>query len=105
MASEGVEKPAAGSGHGISDVAKATTKRDGILLGLRVVAFLATASATLVMALNRETKTFVVGSVGSTPITATLKARFHDAPANVYAPIAHSAHILNLSFFFFFFKI
>lgn len=57
--------------------------RRGLLLALRVVAFLATASATLVMALNKETKKLVVATIGSTPITATLTAKFQHTPAFV----------------------
>jgi len=59
-------------------------KKDWIVLSLRVVAFFATASATLLMALNKQTKTFVVANVGSTPITATLAAKFNQTPAFVY---------------------
>jgi len=58
-------------------------KKDWIVLSLRVVAFLTTASATLVMALNKQTKTFVVANVGNTPIKATLAAKFNQTPAFV----------------------
>jgi hypothetical protein len=53
------------------------------LLMVRVVAFLATAAATLVMALNKETKTLVVATVGNTPIKVTLTAKFQHTPAFV----------------------
>lgn len=56
---------------------------DWVLLSLRVVAFLATASATLVMAFNKQTKTLVVGTNGNTPITATLSAKYNQTPAFV----------------------
>lgn len=58
-------------------------KKDWVLLSLRVVAFFATASATLVMALNKQTKSFIVGTTGSTTITATLSAKFNQTPAFV----------------------
>lgn len=54
---------------------------DGFVLVMRMVASFATASATLVMALNKEVKTLVVATVGSVPVTATVSARFHHTPA------------------------
>jgi len=68
---------------GFNDVHVTKTKNDWILLSLRVVAFFATAAATLVMALNKQTKSFIVGTVGNTPITATLSAKFNQTPAFV----------------------
>ncbi|KAH8494780.1 hypothetical protein Peur_060558 [Populus x canadensis] len=59
------------------------------LLMVRVVAFLATAAATLVMALNKETKTLVVATVGNTPIKVTLTAKFQHTPAFVFFVIAN----------------
>lgn len=50
---------------------------------LRLLAFAATLSATLVMALNKQTKTFVVATVGTTPIKATFTAKFTHTPAFV----------------------
>ncbi|KAK4768308.1 hypothetical protein SAY87_003449 [Trapa incisa] len=64
--------------------------REWLLLTLRVIAFLATASATLVMALNKETKKLVVATIGSTPITATLTAKFQHSPAFVFFVIANA---------------
>lgn len=55
-----------------------------IVLVLRVIALLGTAAATTVMGLNKETKTLVVGAIGTTPITSTLHAKFHQTPAFVY---------------------
>ncbi|XP_057971306.1 CASP-like protein 1B1 [Malania oleifera] len=60
-----------------------------LIVLLRLLAFLATATATVVMALNKETKTFVVATVGNSPITATITAKFQDTPANVYFVIAN----------------
>ncbi|CAK7357420.1 unnamed protein product [Dovyalis caffra] len=60
-----------------------------VLLMLRVVAFLATAAATVVMGLNKETKTLVVATIGSTPITATLTAKFQHTPAFVFFVVAN----------------
>jgi len=82
MASENGEKVEVG----LSAVAEAKAKakkKDWVVLSLRVVAFLATASATLVMALNKQTKSFVVATVGSTPIRASLAAKFNQTPAFV----------------------
>lgn len=58
-------------------------KKDWVLLSLRVLAFLATASATLVMALNKQTKSLVVATIGTTPITVTITAKFQHTPAFV----------------------
>ncbi|KAJ6887302.1 hypothetical protein NC651_027596 [Populus alba x Populus x berolinensis] len=63
--------------------------RKWILLMVRVVAFLATAAATLVMALNKETKTLVVATVGNTPIKVTLTAKFQHTPAFVFFVVAN----------------
>ncbi|KAL8168399.1 hypothetical protein V2J09_009898 [Rumex salicifolius] len=56
---------------------------------LRVVAIFATLSATIVMALNKETKTIVVATIGTTPIKATLVAKFQDTPANIFFVFAN----------------
>ena len=50
---------------------------------MRMVSFLATASATLVMAFSKETKTLVVATIGGVPIKATLTAKFQHNPAFV----------------------
>ncbi|RDX88643.1 hypothetical protein CR513_29735, partial [Mucuna pruriens] len=95
MASENGEKVELG----LNSVPEISTKpkKDWVLLSLRVVAFLATASATLVMALNKQTKSFVVATVGSTPITATLAAKFNQTPAFVFFVIANgNASLHNL---------
>lgn len=76
MALENGEKP------GSSFVA-VTKPKDCTILLLRVVAFLATVSATVVMALNKETKTLVVATIGTTPVKATLTAKFQHTPAFV----------------------
>ncbi|KAK7304065.1 hypothetical protein RJT34_15076 [Clitoria ternatea] len=91
MASENGEKLE----HGFNETIKA--KKDWVLLSLRVVAFLATASATLVMAFNKQTKSLVVATVGSTPITATVTAKFNQTPAFVFFVIANgNASLHNL---------
>ncbi|OIT06166.1 PREDICTED: CASP-like protein 1B2 [Nicotiana attenuata] len=56
---------------------------------LRLLAFGATISATLVMALNKQKKTFVVATIGTTPIQATLTAKFQHTPAFVFFVIAN----------------
>lgn len=76
MALEDGEKPG-------STLVVVRKPNDCIILLLRVVAFLATLSATLVMALNKETKTLVVATVGTTQVKATLTAKFQHNPANV----------------------
>ncbi|OMO73793.1 hypothetical protein COLO4_26866 [Corchorus olitorius] len=60
------------------------------LLGLRLLAALAAAAATLVMALNKETKTFVVATIGTTPVNLTLTAKFQHTPAFVFFVIANT---------------
>ncbi|KAJ9168426.1 hypothetical protein P3X46_019951 [Hevea brasiliensis] len=68
-----------------------------VVLLLRVVAFFATAAATIVMALNKQTKTFVVATIGSNPISATLTAKFQHTPAFVFFVVANGmASIHNL---------
>ncbi|KAL5578234.1 hypothetical protein UlMin_019933 [Ulmus minor] len=69
--------------------AKVAIPKDWTVLMLRLASFLATASATLVMALNKETKTLVVATVGNTPIKATLTATFRHNPAFVFFVIAN----------------
>jgi len=68
---------------GFNVVPETKPKKDWILLSLRVVAFLATASATLVMSLNKQTKSFVFATIGSTTITVPLTAKFQHTPAFV----------------------
>ncbi|KAK0579229.1 hypothetical protein LWI29_023145 [Acer saccharum] len=65
-------------------------KKDWVVLVLRVVAFLATAAATLVMALNKQTITLVVATIGNTPIKASLTAKFQHTPAFVFFVVANS---------------
>ncbi|XVF86120.1 hypothetical protein PTKIN_Ptkin18bG0015400 [Pterospermum kingtungense] len=64
-------------------------KSSWTLLGLRLVAFLAAAAATLVMALNKQTKTLVVATIGTTPVDVTLTAKFQHTPAFVFFVIAN----------------
>ncbi|CAA7020890.1 unnamed protein product [Microthlaspi erraticum] len=60
-----------------------------LLFGLRIFAFMATLVAAIVMSLNRETKTFVVATIGTIPIKATLTAKFQHTPAFVFFVIAN----------------
>ncbi|KAF9620392.1 hypothetical protein IFM89_011765 [Coptis chinensis] len=69
--------------------------RSWIILVLRLLALCGTVSATLVMALNKETKTFVVGVVGTTPIKASIQAKFQHTPAFVFFVIANSVGSLH----------
>ncbi|KAI3443117.1 CASP-like protein [Psidium guajava] len=79
--------------HGSTPIPKAP--RNQVLLVLRLVAFFATAAATVVMALNKQTKTVVVATIGSTPIRATLSAEFQHTPAFVYFVIANGMASLH----------
>ncbi|KAM1864431.1 hypothetical protein ACFX14_004642 [Malus domestica] len=78
---------------------------DSTIVVLRVVAFLATVSATVVMAMNKETKSIVVATVGTTPLSVTLTAKFQHTPANVYFVIAngiasfHNLFMMAVHFF------
>ncbi|KAF3964084.1 hypothetical protein CMV_011588 [Castanea mollissima] len=67
----------------------AQKQKDRILLLLRLVAFLATASATIVMALNKQTNSLVVATIGNNPIKATLTAKFQHTPAFVFFVVAN----------------
>ncbi|XP_004488207.1 CASP-like protein 1B1 [Cicer arietinum] len=84
-------------GFNIDVINETKPKKDWILLSLRVIAFFATASATLVMGLNKQTKSLIVGTIGSTPIRATLSAKFSQTPAFVFFVIANgNASLHNL---------
>lgn len=65
------------------DVAKSKVYYNWVMPLLRLLAFGATISATLVMALNNQKKTIVVATIGTTPIQATLNAKFQHTPAFV----------------------
>ncbi|KAK7318706.1 hypothetical protein RJT34_03412 [Clitoria ternatea] len=91
MASENGEKVELG----FNDVPDTRPKKDWILLSLRVVAFLATASATLVMALNKQTRSLLVATIGTTPITITLTAKFQHTPAFVFFVIVNGIASLH----------
>ncbi|KAL0363693.1 UNVERIFIED_CONTAM: CASP-like protein 1B1 [Sesamum calycinum] len=80
MASEGGEKQDTDRGK----VPITGSKLDLALVLLRLLAFLATLSATVVMALNKQTKTVVVATIGTVPIESTLTAKFQHTPAFVY---------------------
>ncbi|KAK7399651.1 hypothetical protein VNO78_10838 [Psophocarpus tetragonolobus] len=72
-------------------------KKNWVILSLRFIAFLATASATLVMALNKQTKSLVVATIGTTPVTITLTAIFHHTPAFIFFVIVNGiATLYNL---------
>ncbi|XP_015065345.1 CASP-like protein 1B2 [Solanum pennellii] len=86
------------------DVAKSKEYYNWVMPLLRLLAFGATISATLVMALNNQKKTIVVATIGTTPIQATLNAKFQHTPAFVFFVIANglgSLHnLLMLAFCF-----
>ncbi|MFS7988445.1 putative casparian strip membrane protein [Helianthus anomalus] len=54
-----------------------------LVILLRVLALFATTAATLVMALNKESHTFAVATIGNTPVKITLTANFQHTPANM----------------------
>ncbi|PIN17751.1 hypothetical protein CDL12_09596 [Handroanthus impetiginosus] len=73
------------------------SKVELVVVLLRFIAFFATLSATLVMALNKQTKTITVATIGTVPVRATLTAKFHHTPAFVYFVIANgNASLHNL---------
>ncbi|CAI9760041.1 unnamed protein product [Fraxinus pennsylvanica] len=94
MASEGGEKPEVAA---VEQVAVTPRLSDWIIPALRLLAFFATLAATLVMALNKQKKTLVVATVGTTPIQVTLTAKFQHTPAFVFFVIANgNASLHNL---------
>ncbi|KAJ0963248.1 hypothetical protein J5N97_028370 [Dioscorea zingiberensis] len=56
---------------------------------IRIAALIATIVATLVMGLNKESKSARVAVVGTTPIFQTITAQFQDTPAFIYFVIAN----------------
>ncbi|MCD7465182.1 hypothetical protein HAX54_000747 [Datura stramonium] len=92
MAQEGsAQKPdvAAAVVGGNNNITKLKNYCDWVMPFLRLLAFGATVSATLVMALNKEEKTIVVATIGTTPIQATLTAKFQHTPAFVFFVVAN----------------
>lgn len=77
----------------------AQKRKDWILLVLRLVAFFATASATIVMAVNKETKTMVVATIGNNQVKATLSAKFQHTPAFVLVFWFFAVHICAMHCF------
>ncbi|KAL2343138.1 hypothetical protein Fmac_004423 [Flemingia macrophylla] len=72
-------------------------RKEWVLLSLRVISFLATSSATLVMALNKQTKNLVVATIGTTPVTIPLTAKFNHTPAFIFFVIVNAiASVYNL---------
>ncbi|KAK9068821.1 hypothetical protein SSX86_012937 [Deinandra increscens subsp. villosa] len=75
-----------------------------VVISLRVLALFATAAATVVMALNKETHTFAVATIGNTPVKIAISAKFQHTPANVMFVVAngvatlHSLLMLSLYF-------
>ncbi|XP_059669014.1 CASP-like protein 1B1 [Cornus florida] len=88
MASEGGEKAEVGCNQ-VVVVGKPKGWVIEFIPLVRIITFFATVSATIVMALNKETKTLVVATIGSTPINVTLTAKFQHTPAFVFFVIAN----------------
>ncbi|KAK9085923.1 hypothetical protein Sjap_026334 [Stephania japonica] len=61
-----------------------------VLLVLRVLALFATLTATLLMALNKETKSVVLGIIGTSPVRVNIKAKFHHTPAFIFFVIINA---------------
>ncbi|XP_038895638.1 CASP-like protein 1B2 [Benincasa hispida] len=76
-------------------LAMAKIKRNWGFVLVRFVASLATASATLVMALNKESKSIVVATIGTDPLTAIVSAHFYHTPAFVFFVIANGMATLH----------
>ncbi|KAK1426474.1 hypothetical protein QVD17_15148 [Tagetes erecta] len=66
-----------------------------IVILLRVLALFATATATIVMALNKETHTFAVATIGNTPVKLAITAKFQHMPANLMFVIANGVATLH----------
>ncbi|CAO2823375.1 unnamed protein product [Amaranthus hypochondriacus] len=62
---------------------------------LRIIVFLATLVATIVMALNKETKTLVVATIGTSSIKATIAAKFQHTPANIFFVVGNGLAALH----------
>lgn len=92
MASEDGEKPEVAA---VEQLAVTTRLNDWIIPTLRLLAFFATLAATLVMALNRQKKTFVA-TIGTTPIQVTLTAKFQHTPAFVYVSDFFFLHLKDI---------
>ncbi|KAJ3674486.1 hypothetical protein LUZ60_005102 [Juncus effusus] len=64
---------------------------------LRWTTLAATATAAIIMGLNKQTKTTVVAIVGTKPISQTFNAKFQQTPAFVYFVIANAiASLYNI---------
>ncbi|XP_014508465.1 CASP-like protein 1B1 isoform X2 [Vigna radiata var. radiata] len=85
MASENAEK----LDLGFNTASDIKPKKEWMNLFLRALSFFATASATLIMALNKQTKTLVVATIGTTPLTITLTAKFLHTPAFIFFVIVN----------------
>ncbi|KAL3616787.1 hypothetical protein CASFOL_039181 [Castilleja foliolosa] len=66
-----------------------------VIVSLRLLAFLSTLSAMLIMALNKQTKAITVATIGTLPIKATLVAKFQHTPAFVFFVIANGIASLH----------
>ncbi|KAF5782982.1 putative casparian strip membrane protein [Helianthus annuus] len=66
-----------------------------LVILLRVLALFATTAATVVMALNKESHTFAVATIGNTPVKITLTAKFQHTPANIMFVIANGVATLH----------
>ncbi|KAD7116800.1 hypothetical protein E3N88_04068 [Mikania micrantha] len=78
---------------GDSSIKKRQMKRLVILL--RIFTLLATTAATVVMALNKETRTFEVATIGNAPVKINIVAKFQHTPANIMFVIANGVVTLH----------
>ncbi|KAG9440450.1 hypothetical protein H6P81_020615 [Aristolochia fimbriata] len=88
MAGEEADQKQEGEACPLPKATKAKKRDWWVLLVLRLLALLATVAATLVMALNKETKTVTVGVVGTQPVRQRLTAKFQQTPAFVFFVVA-----------------
>ncbi|KAJ4976295.1 hypothetical protein NE237_001401 [Protea cynaroides] len=80
MAHEGSEK---------QDGSNQPKRQTWVFLLLRLLALFASVSATLVMALNKESKNIVVATIGTTNVTLALTAKFQHTSAFVFFVIVN----------------
>ncbi|KAI7757988.1 hypothetical protein M8C21_018709 [Ambrosia artemisiifolia] len=66
-----------------------------LVILLRVLALCATTAATVVMALNKESHTFAVATIGNTPVKITITAKFQHTPANIMFVVANAVASLH----------
>ncbi|XP_012827575.1 PREDICTED: CASP-like protein 1B2 [Erythranthe guttata] len=95
MALGGGETLEAGGDRAARVMSSSSSKVDLVMVLLRVLALLATVSAALIMGFNKQTRTIVVATIGTTTVQATLTAKFQHTPAFVFFVIANGIASLH----------